>query len=197
MTVETDSTVSSKPQYRQVLQEMSLELWRGGAFYLVLSFILLLIMEHTAGFIHQHIDTVFFENLAPGSITLLFSCGALFSAAIMLIFGPHNKLNKRNHLFYRYTVFPLVDTGKALTITGAGMMGGLFFACLVGGEGKAMMIALLFFVMFVLYQLAFHFMQHVVKNGFGSGVSECKTNFILAAIIVIVPCLYIWAIYSK
>lgn len=197
MAVGEKSTVSYRAQYRQFLKEMMLELWRGGAFYLFLSFILLLIMQHTAGFIHQHIDTVFFENLAPGSITLLFSFGALISAVVMLIFGPYNDNKKWNPLFYRYTVFPLVNTGRALTITGAGMMCGLLLACLVGGEVKAALIALVFLLMFILYQLAFHLMQHFVEKGFGSEVSECKTNFILAGIIVITPCLYLWAIHGK
>ncbi len=197
MTSEAETTVSGRTRFCQTVKEMSLELWQGGIFYVLLSFALLMLMNHCSGFINQHIDSVFFENLAPGSITLLFSFGAIISAAIMLIFGPYNDQKKCNDLIYRYTVFPLVNTGKALTITGAGMMGGLFLACLVSGESKDSMIALLFFAMFLFYQLAFHLMQHFVKRGFNAKISERKAKCILATIIVIIPCLYIWAIYPK
>jgi len=168
---------------------------RGSVFYIVLSFLLQLgIRFNHDGLMNKKFFSVFFENFAPDTIMILATAGGMLTVIRMMATGPNGGSPLIKNWFFHYVIFPIVNTGKVFTITGLGMLVGLFAATLtpIFPPGYTISTAKLIGI-FTFCLAGFGVMEYFGKYGYTTIISECVTQFMLAVLLVILPCLYVWA----
>ncbi|MEJ4043809.1 hypothetical protein [Erwinia sp. SLM-02] len=197
MTLSPSGSVEQKIDHtkRDFSKKILWQALHGGVFYIFLSFFLLLGIRFDNGdFINKKFVNVFFENLAPDSIMILVIVGGMLTVSRMMVIGPNQEEKPVEGWFFRFAVFPVINTGKILAISGLGMMIGLFIACTISVfpecyAAKAFRLV----IVFIAYIIGFSVMEYLGKYGYRSSVGDCLTYFTLALLLVLMPCLYVWA----
>ncbi|ROR15471.1 hypothetical protein [Erwinia sp. JUb26] len=197
MTTEAPNAVEQVKDHRifMFLKKIVGESYHGCVFYIFLSLVLYLCIGlDLRGFVNQKAVSIFFENIAPDSIMILFTAGGMLTIIRMMATGPTKDSLPKKGKFYRFLVFPVVNTGKVLAISGLGMMIGNFIVSLFFIDTEnASLKAFYLLAVFTMYIFFFGVMEYFGKYGYTPIISECCTQFMLATLLVILPCLYVWA----
>ena len=164
------------------------ELFRGSFFYLAASAGLLWILRSSTGAVNTEMSRIIFENLAPASLIALFSLGLWLSAASVLACGRYDSTKWWNNKLYRYLVFPVLNTAKAITLTGTGMIAGLVLVGLFDPESAGYLFKIaMFLLIFIGIFFMLSFTEYVVTYGYGEKGTRHTARYLLWGTLVLIP----------
>ena len=172
-------------------------LFKDSAFFAVLSLIIFVPFNWFGDVYTSEISAIFSENLAPHSLTLMVVVATSVSLLVFLIVGKYDENKRANRILYNYVVFTGVRAGKAYASTMLGMLTGLALASWIFHGFRSASIPLYFMFYNLLFWSIFEFIHSLAMKGASKKHNKKALNRILIFMMISLPALYIYLIYSQ